>query len=67
MNRHTKLALFVVPFLLLGGYIVSDYYIEHQAEQEKVQLLRDLLPVKVTLRSMFMMMKVRQRLIQLFR
>ncbi|MEW6983773.1 hypothetical protein AAD001_14060 [Colwelliaceae bacterium 6471] len=36
MNRHTKLALFVVPFLLLGGYIVSDYYIEHQAEQEKV-------------------------------
>lgn len=40
MNRHTKLALFVVPFLLIGGYIASDFYLEHQAEENRVfQLL----------------------------
>ncbi|REL31180.1 hypothetical protein [Thalassotalea euphylliae] len=36
MNKHTKLAIFIAPFLLLGGYIASDYYLEYQASQDKV-------------------------------
>ncbi|MCH2055345.1 MAG: hypothetical protein MK214_01770 [Thalassotalea sp.] len=36
MNRHTKIAIFVAPILLLGGYIASDYYLEHQAAQNRV-------------------------------
>lgn len=35
MNRHTKLALMIAPFLILGGYIASDFYLEHQADKEK--------------------------------
>ncbi len=42
MNRHTKLAIFIVPFLLIGGYIAADYYLEDQADQAKVfQLVPD--------------------------
>lgn len=26
MNRHLKVAFFVAPFLLIGGYIIADYY-----------------------------------------
>lgn len=36
MNRHTKLALMVAPFLILGGYIASDFYMEYQADQPKL-------------------------------
>ena len=36
MNRHTKVAIFVAPFLLLGGYIASDYYLEYKAQQKRV-------------------------------
>lgn len=36
MNRHTKVAIFIAPFLILGGYIASDYYLEYQAQQERV-------------------------------
>lgn len=36
MNRHTKIAIFVAPFLLLGGFIASDYYLEHKAAQNRV-------------------------------
>lgn len=40
MNRHTKLALLVAPFLLIGGYIASDFYLEYQAKEDRVfQLL----------------------------
>ncbi|MFT2112089.1 hypothetical protein [Marinomonas sp. 2405UD68-3] len=40
MNSHRKLAIFVVPFLLIGGFIASDFYIEYQADKAKVfQLL----------------------------
>lgn len=40
MNRHTKIAFFVAPFLFIGGYIASDYYVENKADQNKVfQLL----------------------------
>ncbi|WP_371186634.1 hypothetical protein [Thalassotalea maritima] len=29
MNRHTKVAIFIAPFLLLGGYIAADYWAKH--------------------------------------
>jgi hypothetical protein len=36
MNKHSKLALLVAPFLILGGYIASDFYLESQAEKQRV-------------------------------
>ncbi|MGB1263754.1 MAG: hypothetical protein ACPG52_12650 [Cognaticolwellia sp.] len=36
MNRHTKLALMVAPFLILGGYIASDFYVENQADKPRI-------------------------------
>jgi len=36
MNKHTKIAIFVAPFLLLGGYIAADYYLENDAKENKV-------------------------------
>lgn len=36
MNRHTKLALMIAPFLLIGGYIASDFYIENQAGKQRI-------------------------------
>ena len=36
MNKHTKIAIFIAPFLLLGGYIASDYYLEYKAQQKRV-------------------------------
>lgn len=36
MNRHTKIALMVAPFLIVGGYIASDFYLENKADQERV-------------------------------
>lgn len=36
MNRHTKIAIFIAPLLLLGGYIASDYYLEYKANQNRV-------------------------------
>lgn len=36
MNRHTKLAFFLAPFLILGGYILSDFYIEDQANEMRL-------------------------------
>ena len=40
MNRHTKIALFVAPVLIILGYILSDIYLENNAYNDKVvQLL----------------------------
>lgn len=36
MNRHTKAALYVAPFLILGGYIASDFYIEQKAQESRI-------------------------------
>ncbi|MEE1675879.1 hypothetical protein SNR37_001206 [Agarivorans aestuarii] len=36
MNRHTKLAMLVMPFLAIGGYIASDIYLEHDAEKDRI-------------------------------
>ena len=32
MGKQAKLALFVAPFLILGGYILSDIYLAEQAK-----------------------------------
>jgi len=36
MNRHQKVAFFVAPFLAIGGYILSDMYMEYKANQTRV-------------------------------
>ncbi|QOL25110.1 hypothetical protein LP316_12480 [Thalassotalea sp. LPB0316] len=36
MNKHIKIAIFVAPFLLLGGYIATDMYLENDAKANKV-------------------------------
>ncbi|MEP0354462.1 MAG: hypothetical protein ABJH06_13715 [Paraglaciecola sp.] len=36
MNKHTKIAFMVAPILAVIGYIAADYYVENQAENEKV-------------------------------
>lgn len=30
MNRHLKIAFVVAPFLLVGGYILGDYYAKYE-------------------------------------
>ena len=39
MNKHTRTAFMVAPFLVIIGFIAADYYEEDQAEKEKVILL----------------------------
>jgi hypothetical protein len=36
MNKHTKIALFVAPVLIVLGYILSDMYVESKAYDDKV-------------------------------
>jgi len=36
MNRHKNLALMVAPFLIIGGYIISDFYVEYKAGQQRI-------------------------------
>ncbi|GLX78317.1 hypothetical protein tinsulaeT_16570 [Thalassotalea insulae] len=36
MNRHSKLALLLAPFLILGGFVLSDLYLEHQASENRI-------------------------------
>jgi len=33
MNKQVKLALFIAPFLIVGGYIASDQYVSYQANK----------------------------------
>jgi len=33
MNKQIKLALFIAPFLIVGGYIASDQYVSYQANK----------------------------------
>ena len=39
MNKHLKMAILVAPILLILGYIASDFYIEADADTEKVFML----------------------------
>ncbi len=36
MNKDKKLAIILAPFLLVGGYVVSDLYIESEANAPKI-------------------------------
>ncbi len=36
MNRHTKIAIFVAPILILLGYVLSDMYMEYEASKMKI-------------------------------
>ncbi len=36
MNKHTRTAFIVAPFLAIIGFIAADYYEEDQAKKEKV-------------------------------
>jgi len=36
MNRHTKVSLFVAPILILLGYVLSDIYLEDQANEKRI-------------------------------
>ncbi|RKF13762.1 hypothetical protein DBZ36_18505 [Alginatibacterium sediminis] len=42
MNRHTKVALMVAPFLILGGYIAAEFYLDYQAKQERIYVMKPL-------------------------
>ncbi len=39
MNKHTKLAIFVAPVLIILGYAGSDFYIENEASKLKLYQL----------------------------
>jgi hypothetical protein len=36
MNRHTKLALIIAPFLAIGGYGATDYYMRNKSHDEQL-------------------------------
>ena len=36
MNKHTKMAIYVAPILIVLGYVASDYYLEQDAEERRV-------------------------------
>jgi hypothetical protein len=36
MNKDKKLAIFLAPFLIIGGYVASDQYIEHKNNEPKM-------------------------------
>lgn len=36
MNRHTKVAIFIAPFLVVGGYIAADYYAQEKAKSRNL-------------------------------
>ena len=36
MNRHTKLALVIAPFLAIGGYGATDYYMRNKTHEEQL-------------------------------
>lgn len=36
MNRDKKLAIILAPFLLVGGYVVSDQYVEWKQNEPKL-------------------------------
>ncbi|EDM64702.1 MAG: hypothetical protein COA76_10955 [Moritella sp.] len=39
MNKHTKVAVLVAPLLAVFGYIASDYFIENDADKNKLVTL----------------------------
>lgn len=39
MNKHTKTALIIAPFLAIGGYIAAGYYADIQINKERILAL----------------------------
>lgn len=47
MNRHLKIAFFIAPFLALGAYVLTGFYVspkEIKNQQNKLRLLGDCQP-----------------------
>jgi len=40
MNRHTKVAIFIAPFLIVGGYIAADYYDKEKQKSKNLFKLK---------------------------
>ena len=36
MNSHSKMAIFLAPFLVVGGYIAADYYAQEQVKSRNL-------------------------------
>ena len=36
MNKHTKMAILIAPFLIVGGYIAADYYAQEQDKSKNI-------------------------------
>jgi hypothetical protein len=40
MNKHTKIAVLIAPFLAIGGYVASGYYLDSIADKEQLLKLK---------------------------
>lgn len=40
MNRDQKIAIFLAPFLLVGGYVASDFYLESKDNETQLFTLQ---------------------------
>jgi len=40
MNKHNKIALYVAPFLIIGGYVLTDFYLIEEAAEQRVYELK---------------------------
>ena len=36
MNRHTKIAIFMAPFLAIAGYVISGYFFSNKSPPENI-------------------------------
>ena len=36
MHKHTKMAIVIAPFLIVGGYIAADYYAQEQDKSKNL-------------------------------
>ncbi len=41
MNKDTRLAIILAPFLLIGGYVISDIYLESKSSENKIFALAE--------------------------
>lgn len=39
MNKHQKIAVIVAPFLAIGGYVATDYYVQYKNSARKLYKL----------------------------
>lgn len=36
LSKHSKLAILLAPFLIVGGYIASDYYVANKTNEQRL-------------------------------